>query len=210
MQAAAKNRRKEVWKALDANGNGMCSLAEVDGWILKYMQGQFSASVAEEVWKCFRPSYIRAFKDAKDLIPGKPAKGKKPKSPKRGKANRDDYVTKGEFRGLCAMLCIYARMYDAFALIDGGGAGVNADDDRKMTLAEWKAGRNKVKNFGFVALKNPKNMYAADQFAEMNSGYTGMKTKAKDDVVMLSEFCQWVKEGERGTKLGELLFAGES
>ena len=39
------------------------------------------------------------------------------------KATADDYVSKGEFRLFCAYLCIYGTMFDAFAKIDGGGAG---------------------------------------------------------------------------------------
>ena len=41
---------------------------------------------------------------------------------------------------LNAYLCIYAAMYDAFAKIDGGGAGRDAGDDLRMELNEWMEG----------------------------------------------------------------------
>ena len=118
-------------------------------------------------------------------------------------------------------------MYDAFALIDGmtamgdGGEeggdegtmdfGVGANDDRKMTLDEWKVGRDKVQRYGFIALKNVSELSADAQFKQMNSGYTGMEKggRAKDNVVMLAEFCRWIEVNEKGTEWGRLLLAGE-
>merc|ERR1712072_300490 len=100
--------------------------------------------------------------DAKDL-------GKKGKL--TSKATKDDYCDKGEFRGLAAYICLYAIMYDAFALIDGGGGD------------------------------------AAAKFAEINAGVDG----AKDNVVMLIEFCAWIEkeEAKAGTSWGKLLTAGD-
>ena len=56
-------------QAVDPNGNGQASLAEVDGWIQKSLITALAPDKEEaiRVWKCFRPSYIRAFNDTKDL-----------------------------------------------------------------------------------------------------------------------------------------------
>ena len=92
---------------MDGNGSGSASLAETDGWILKQLQThcameKFSdpTGLAKKVWKQFRPSYIRAFNDAKD-VSDNVRKGKT-------KSAMDDYVTKDEFRILCAylLLCV--------------------------------------------------------------------------------------------------------
>ena len=90
--------RNAAWSSLDANGNGLCSLAEVDGWILKTLRNDddIQGLEADDIWKGFRPSYIRAFNDAKDMVAGKT----------KGKINTDDFVSKAEFRGLCAYLAL--------------------------------------------------------------------------------------------------------
>eukprot|EP00941_MAST-03F_sp_MAST-3F-sp1_P004639 g4639.t1 len=200
-----KVARVQGWLACDPNGNGHVSLAEAEAWLLKGLQSYFSedAEEAQRVWKCFRPSYIRAFNDAKDLA-------KKAGGDDRG----DDYVQKVEFRGLISYFCLYAVMYDAFALIDGGGGTVDnkGGDDRKMTLEEWKSGAEKVAGHGFVGLKNAAAGDLEATFKDMNSGRTAEGADAgNDSVVMLSEFCAWVekKEGEAGTTWGKLLTAGD-
>jgi hypothetical protein len=202
--ATGKAMRTQGWCAVDPNGNGQASLAEVDGWIQKSLITALAPDKEEaiRVWKCFRPSYIRAFNDAKDL-------GKKGKIKGAKTATKDDYCDKGEFRGLAAYICLYAIMYDAFALIDGGGGDVDnkAGDDRKMTLDEWKAGRSKITNYGFAALKAAADGDAAAKFKEINAGVDG----AKDNVVMLIEFCAWIEkeEAKAGTSWGKLLTAGD-
>ena len=96
-------------------------------------------------------------------------------------------------------------MYDAFALIDGGGAGVDENDDRKITLDEWISGRGGVTGYAFQALQNAEGLGAEAQFRAMNRGQDG----SRDEVVMLNEFCAWVVDNERGTEWGELLHAGD-
>ena len=100
------------------------------------------------LWDLYRPSYIRAFNDAKDY---KQDSGAKIEGTK--KATADDFVSKGEFRLFCTYACVYAAMFDAFSKIDGGGAGRDAKDDRRMDLGEWVKGYRGVRDYGFVAFK---------------------------------------------------------
>jgi hypothetical protein len=199
-----KVARVQGWMAIDPNGNGHVSLAEADGWLQKCLVNYFAPDKDEaiRVWKCFRPSYIRAFNDAKDL------------SKKAGGSHGEDYVQKVEFRGLISYFCLYAVMYDAFALIDGGGGDVDnkAGDDRRMTLEEWKAGASKVANHGFAGLKAACEGDLDAVFKVMNSGRDDAgKDAGKDNVVMLTEFCKFVEDKEvaLGTVWGKLLNAGE-
>lgn len=48
-------------------------------------------------------------------------------------------------------------MFDAFAKIDGGGAGRDAGDDLRIELREWLLGYKSVSNYGFVALEQQRN-----------------------------------------------------
>ena len=52
-------------------------------------------------------------------------------------------------------------MFDAFAKIDGGGAGRDANDDRRMDESEWLKGYTGVTGYGFVALADIKDDKAA-------------------------------------------------
>merc|ERR1719155_154189 len=71
------------------------------------------------LYKRFYPCYIRAFLDAADI-------GKNGKVGGTKTATKDDYVQRSEFRFLNVYLCIYALMYDAFSVVDGGD-GVTKD-----------------------------------------------------------------------------------
>jgi hypothetical protein len=201
--------RGHAFAACDPNGNGYVSLAEVDGWIQKVLITYFGQKGCDgdpkeegtRIWKCFRASYIRAHTDAKDIA--------------GGGSRADDYVTAKEFRLLCAYLILYAAMYDAFALIDGGGGSVEdkSGDDRKMTLAEWKKGYKTVAKHGFVGLRDAAKLDekgAEEVFKKMNSGKDAEgKEYGNDSVVMLAEFCAWVEKCEVAAKTpwGEALGA---
>ena len=93
---AGKKLRRNTWTSVDPNGNGLVSLAEADGWIQKYLMLEYGNDIGKDIWKAFRPSYIRAFNDAKDVAD----------SVSKGKINTDDYVSKAEFRILAAYLCL--------------------------------------------------------------------------------------------------------
>jgi hypothetical protein len=192
--------------SIDPNANGHVSLAEADAWVNKCLQAFMPQNQEEatRIYKALRPSYIRAFNDAKDLTANRAAPD-------------GDFVEKREFRGLIAYLCLYAVMYDAFALMDGSGGTVDdkSHDDRKLSKEEWLGGYKKVANHGFVGLKEAGGMddaAASAVFAEMNSGRDeNGKEAGNDNVVMLTEFTTWIqkKESEAGTAWGKLLTAGE-
>ena len=76
------------------------------------------------LWDLYRPSYIRAFNDAKDY---KQDSGAKIEGTK--KATADDFVSRGEFRLFNAMTLIYAAMYDAFSKVDGATEGLVETDE---------------------------------------------------------------------------------
>jgi len=181
-------------------------LAEFDGWIKKTLllnaSDQAGQDEAERLWKLYRPSYIRAFNDAKNVEAERPIKTV-------GDATTDDYVTRGEFRLAVAYLCLYAAMFDAFNLIDGGSAGTTATDDRRMSLEEWKAAYGKIAEagYGFVALAKIADEKTEDSpesvFKEMDADGKGM--------VLLNEWCKWLEaaEQEAGTLAGKMLKAGD-
>ena len=105
--------RDEGFLAADPNGNGLCSLAELETFVLKSLLTKFPNSgkgkalktPGQDLFKAFRPCYIRAFKDAADYAKddGETIKGTKG-------AKQDDYVSEEEFRLFCAYICIYAAM----------------------------------------------------------------------------------------------------
>jgi len=196
--------RKQSWMAVDPNGNGLVSLAEFDGWIKKtlLLNAGENTEEADRLWKLYRPSYIRAFNDAKDQKAERPIKTV-------GEATTDDYVTRGEFRLAVAYLCLYAAMFDAFNAIDGGSEGTTAADDRRMSLEEWTAAYPKIAEagYGFVALAKVADESTEDNaesvFKEMDADGKGM--------VLLNEWCKWIEAAEvaAGTLAGKMLNAGD-
>jgi hypothetical protein len=185
---AGKVARQTMWRAWDGNGNGMLSLAEVDLCVKR--------QVGEDLWRRYRPSYIRAFTDAADAVPD----GKRVAS----KLTKDDVVTRAEFRLLLSYLRLYATMYEVFAMVDGMGAGVDAMDDRKISREEWEAMLGALAAAGkswapFVALQGA----TAADFDAVDADGRG--------AVVLSEFCAWVVSAEKaaGTAWGEELSVGD-
>ena len=144
----------------------------------------------------------RAFKDAADCGLKKDIKG-------ASSADTDDYVQRGEFRVLCAYLCLYAVMFDAFSLIDGyvpgvdkeDNEGVGADDDRKVSPKEWADAFKKLAGSPFVALK----MCAASK--EMADAAFEEMDLDRKGAVLLVEFCEWIKmkEIDMSTSFGKVL-----
>ena len=70
----AEEMRKEGFIAADPNGNGLCSLAELETFVLKYLVAKYPKSgkgkdlmePGKDLFTAFRPCYMRAFADAKD------------------------------------------------------------------------------------------------------------------------------------------------
>lgn len=179
--------RKQAFRKCDGNGTGQSSLAEVDGYIQSSLKVSYGNDKGESLYQLFRPSYIIAFNAAKPIATA-------------SRKNDDDYVNFSEFRVLHAYICIYASMLDAFELIDGGGAGLDENDDRRISKDEWMRAYKKTIDFGFVGfMKISDDSNASDIFAEMDSDGKGM--------VLLKEFCDYLKTKEVNAKtgLGKLL-----
>jgi len=115
--AAGGKLRKTEFRAADPNGNGLCSLAELETWVMAKLMNAYPKDKSKldargdpvergrDLFDLFRPSYIRAFTDAKDYKKddGKVLDGTKA-------ATNDDFVSFGEFRLFCVYLCIYGTM----------------------------------------------------------------------------------------------------
>eukprot|EP01062_Namystynia_karyoxenos_P074152 TRINITY_DN709_c1_g2_i1.p1 TRINITY_DN709_c1_g2~~TRINITY_DN709_c1_g2_i1.p1 ORF type:complete len:216 (+),score=107.14 TRINITY_DN709_c1_g2_i1:88-648(+) len=105
---ADKEKRKQIFRSFDMNGNGYLSLAEVDKGV---------RDLGIDFAEC-KPAIIRAFNRVKDTAPAHT-----PCS--------NDYVTRAEFRLLLQQLGQMFELYAMFAQID-------KDGDRRLTLAEFK------------------------------------------------------------------------
>jgi len=200
--------RDEGFLAADPNGNGLCSLAELETFVLKSLLGKFPNSgkgkefktPGKDIWTAFRPCYVRAFKDAADYAKddGETIKGTK-------NAKQDDFVSKEEFRHFCVYAIVYAAMFDAFAAIDGGGSGRDAGDDKRIELDEWLRAYKGVANHGFFGLEGIEDKkQAAFVFSAMDDNGGG--------IVLLDEWCWFIKQIEvkMGTPVGLLLAADEA
>lgn len=181
----SKNLRKNAFRSCDMNGSGKASLAEIDGFVLDTLKKDYGPEEGDRIYDTFRASFIRAFSNANDLVEGD-----------------DDYITFAEFRILNAYLCVYAGMLDAFSKVDGGGAGISKDDDRRVSKEEWMKEYTHLSQTGFVGLNSLTDDSAAEQaFVEMDEDGKGM--------ILLAEFCSYVQKAEekKGTSLGKLLTA---
>ena len=83
-------------------------------------------------------------------------------------------------------------------LIDGGGSGVTAEDDRKIQKTEWVASLPVV----HAAAGAWANFVRLQTAAE--SDFTAMDADGKGEV-LLHEFCAWVQQGEieANTEIGK-------
>ena len=205
---SAEATRKEEFKAADPNGNGLCSLAELETWVLKALvtkypktgKGKDMVEPGKDIWDAFRPSYVRAFSDAKDYKADSGTKIKGTKS-----ATDDDFVSIEEFRFFCAYLCIYAAMSDAFSRVDGGGAGRDKNDDRRIDLKEFEAGFKGLDDYGFVALSGVTSKKEAKALFDAIDDNGG-------GIVLMDEWCKYIKAAEikAGSALGTILAADEA
>ena len=187
--ADGKKLRKHGFGKCDMNGSGECSLAEVDSFVLTNLKADYGPKLGGKLFKSFRHAYIVAYNAAKDL-----------KSSSKG--NDDDYINFSEFRVLNVYLCIYTGMLDAFATVDGGGAGVSKDDDRRIGKKEWMKGYSRIKNTGFLGLSQLNNDDdAIVAFQSMDADNSGR--------MLFDDFCNYLSAAEvdANTKLGAL-FSG--
>lgn len=200
--AEHQERRDHLWKSWDQNANGWLSLAEVDDAIkstvltdLRKGGDKEAKTSSEAIWRRYRPSYIRAFNNAKDAHAG---------ADKRD----DDYVSKHEFRLLICYLRYYAMWFEVFMVVDTSSDGTAESDadysDRRIDPTEWKKGAAKVRAAGsswapFVAFKK----CAADDFAKIDTN--------KGGYISITEFCAWAERAEKkaGTAVGKELAVGD-
>ena len=93
--------RLEAFELADPNGNGLCSLSELETYVLQKLMAKFPRKgkgkemkePGRDIWDAFRPCYIRAFKDAADWAydDNTTISGTK-------NAKQDDFVSFDEFR----------------------------------------------------------------------------------------------------------------
>jgi hypothetical protein len=190
---------------------GLCSLAGIESFALQTLQAHggggrggvndVDAAVAR-LWAAFQPSVAAAFADAADYK----------------KDGHRDAVSKGEFRLLCAYLCVYGAMADAFAtLVDGGRDSSSSSSssssisssssvsafDRQLTKAEWMAGYAAVKMHGFWELDCANDLAADALFLKIIPSGENMGFQA---------FCAHLKESEilAESPVGECLALDEA
>ena len=149
--AASTEHRRQLFDKFDVNSNGYLSLAEVDKAIRDVLQ-------APALFNS-KPAVLRAFQAAR-------------------RANgthvgvRGDYVERSEFRLLLEYLKMYFELYGAFRRID-------ASDDRKIELKEWRRGVSMLGRWG-VRL-DPQEV--DDEFRRIDVNQGGC--------ILFDEFCDW-------------------
>lgn len=103
-------KRRQLFKDFDPNGNGYLSLAETDKGVRDVLK-------LDNVFDC-KPVIMRAFQAAKNA------------GPTRTK-HSEDYIEKNEFRLFLVYLRQYFEYFEMFNRIDTG-------DDKKVNLQEFK------------------------------------------------------------------------
>merc|ERR1712025_771133 len=212
---ASKMLRVNAWQLLDNNGNGIVSLAETGKYIQDHLKNFYtsgenkhlgvSVDEAGALYKRFYPCFIRAFLDAADYGPATKVTQKGGgKSYSNTKTDGDDYVQYKEFRLLVTYLCIYSCIYEAFGSVDGLGKGIDATDDRRISLDEWTAHAKTLKGHPLDSLAFTATQDPAKSFAAMDADGKGK--------VLLSEFSTYIEDFEfsLGSRWGKLLNAGEA
>lgn len=186
----AKALRLTAWKTIDSNGNKIASLKDIDAFVLQTMTAKYPTD-GETLYKNFRPSIIRAFKDAADA-------GKAKRVSER--STTEDFVEFRELRVCINYIMIYGKMFEAFSNLDGGKGKDN--DDRKVDMAEFSAGFASLETYGFVAFTGSYTDPAA-MFAKIDTNSGGS--------ILCNEFCSFIEKAEQaaGTTMGSLLAIGD-
>lgn len=209
--AESRKMRHSAWQVLDVNSNSIVSLAEAGKYIKEHLSYFWTcsqnkhlgvdASEAERLYKLFYPCFIRAFLDAADY-----GSIKKVTRTDGGKSylcktiNGDDYVQYGEFRLFLTYLCIYATIWEAFGIIDGGKTDI---DDRRISQAEWETNRANLIGHPLDSLSVSAGIDPDKVFSAMDADGKGM--------VLLKEFSEYIEDFEfsLGSRWGTLLNAHE-
>ena len=127
-----------MWNAIDVNGNGILSLAEID----KGMRDVIRLPILFDL----KPVLMRAYMAAKIKCPSK--KGTKKKS-----YNEDDYVSKKEFRWLLKYLRVYYELWVAFDRID-------KDGDKRVSYNEFCMAIPELERWN-IDMSDPKAQFKA-------------------------------------------------
>ena len=128
--AEERAKRREIWKAIDMNGNGFVSLAEFDRGVRDVLN-------LPDIFKQ-KKVLIRAFNAAKNKI--------------KGKAKQSgDYIEWLEFRYILIYLRQYLEYYAMFCRLD-------TSDDFKINLDEFKKGLPIMEKWG-VKISNPQEEF---------------------------------------------------
>jgi hypothetical protein len=106
-----KDELKRLWSVCDFNGNGMCSLAEIDKMVLT----QFPAMRHPR-------ALIRAYKKATAF-----------ESARQFKGNGDSFIQRQEFVCLLKNIVYFNRVFSVFEAIDTG-------DDHRIDFGEFLRG----------------------------------------------------------------------
>ena len=181
-----KAKRHAAFSIADPNGNGYCSLAELESFILDSLQKSFPKEVSNALFRVFRPCFIRSFTSSKTFAQDHDA--------------NDDFVQSSEFRKFVLFLCINAIMYDAFTKLDGT---MENNEDRKVNKSEFLQSYQNLKGYGFFALTAlNSDVVAAAFFDEMSAGFGAMS--AGTNTVVFSEWSSYLQkiEKENNTTLG--------
>lgn len=128
--AEERKKRKEMFSSIDMNGNGFCSLAEID-------RGIQDVLLLPEIFKCKKP-IMRAFQAAKNKYKSKSKHGV-------------DYIEWMEFRIFLVYLRQYFEYWVMFNRSDTSG-------DRKIDLKEFKAALSLLEKWG-VKVKDPQSEF---------------------------------------------------
>lgn len=207
----SRKLRSSAWQILDNNNNEIVSLAEVGKFIQDHLSYFYTCSEnkslgvgvdeAMRLYKFFYPCFIRAFLDAADYgSKKKVTRADTGNSYMCATINGDDYLQYGEFRLFLTYLCIYATIWEAFGIIDGGKYNI---DDRRISKAEWDANRKNLVGHPLDSLSVSASLDSDKVFKAMDSDGKGM--------VLLKEFSEYIEDYEYslGSRWGNLLNAHE-
>jgi hypothetical protein len=189
--------REDGFMTADPNGSGLCSLVELEEFVLKSLLSRYPQT-GQDLFDSFLPCYIRSFVDAKDYKAdsGEAMGG-------TNLATDDDLMSKEEFRLFCTYLTVYAAMFDAFAKIGGSDTG-RPNDDKRIVEAEWLRGYKSAAGYGLKAFEK----------IETEKDATAVFTKIDchgGGVVLFDEWCWFIKQAEvkAGSPVGKLLVLEE-
>ena len=112
-------RRNQMWQAVDYNGNGYVSLAELDKFL--------NESMGHPDLFDSKPVIIRAYMAARDKVKTKNLHG-------------PDYIERCEFRLVLLYLRQYFEYYEAFSRVD-------SNDDDRISLVEFVNAKERIEEW---------------------------------------------------------------